>query len=109
MLMEKFRLEILESGPERVVGRVPVEGNTQPYGILHGGVSAALAEALTTSGAGGQAIEIKVHHIRAASQGYVTGVATPVFAGNFIHVWETRITDDDERLTAFATVTISVL
>lgn len=107
--MDKLGLEILESSPEKVVGRVPVEGNTQPYGILHGGVSAALAEALATSGAGGKAIEIQVHHIRAARSGFVTGVATPVFAGNSLHVWETRMTDDDERLTAFATITISVV
>ena len=113
--MERMGLEWIEAGPDRVVARVPVEGNTQPYGLFHGGASAALAETLASVGAWlvdttkiTMGIEIKVNHIRAATDGWITGTAGPLFVGKSIQVWEVRLTDKDDRLTAFSTVTIAV-
>ncbi|MGH2812922.1 MAG: PaaI family thioesterase, partial [Actinomycetota bacterium] len=101
--------------PERLVARVPVEGNTQPYGLFHGGASAALAETLASVGAWlpdtskvTMGVEIKVNHIRATREGWVTGTAVPLFTGRSISVWEIRLTDDAGRLVAFSTATIAV-
>jgi 1,4-dihydroxy-2-naphthoyl-CoA hydrolase len=93
---------ITEAGPERVVGTMPVEGNTQPYGLLHGGASVVLAETLGSVGAMALAgpgriavgIEINATHHRAARTGVVTGVATPVHRGNTVTTWEVVISDE---------------
>lgn len=114
-LMEKMGLEWVEASPEKVVARLPVDGNTQPYGLFHGGASAALAETLASVGAWltdadkvTMGIEIKVNHIRTATHGYVTGVGIPLHTGRKVQVWEVRMTDDEGRLTAYSTCTIAV-
>lgn len=114
-LMDRMGLEWIEASAEKVVARIPVEGNTQPYGLFHGGASAALAETLASVGAWlvdttrvTMGIEIKVNHIRAATGGWVTGTGVPLYLGKSIQVWEVRLTDDEDRLTAFSTVTIAV-
>lgn len=114
-LMEKMGLEWIEATSERTTARVPVEGNTQPFGLFHGGASACLAETIASVGAWvvdktkvTMGIEIKVNHIRAATSGWVTGVGTPLFIGRSIQVWEVRMTNDEGELTAFSTVTIAV-
>lgn len=114
-LMERMGLEWIEASGTRVVARVPVEGNTQPFGLFHGGASASLAETLASVGAWlvdtskyTAGIEIKVNHIKAASQGHVTGTGTPLHVGKSIQVWEVHLTDDDGSLTAYSTVTIAV-
>ncbi|MGH2768753.1 MAG: PaaI family thioesterase [Acidimicrobiales bacterium] len=114
-LLEKMGLEWLEASPERVVARIPVEGNAQPYGLLHGGASAALAESIASAGAWladpsqvALGIEIKVNHLRPVRSGWVTGVGTPLHRGANIQVWEVRLTDDEGRLTAFATCTVAI-
>src|SRR5689334_4111527 len=83
-LVERMGIEITEATPERVVGTMPVEGNSQPYGLLHGGASCVLAETLGSVGAAMHAgreriavgIEINATHHRSATSGLVTGVAT---------------------------------
>lgn len=114
-LMDKLGIEWLEASPERVAARIPVDGNTQPFGLFHGGASAALAETLASVGAWlanpekvTMGIEIKVNHIRSATGGWVTGVGIPLHAGRTIQVWEIRLTDDEGNLTAFSTCTIAV-
>jgi len=114
-LMDRMGIEWLEASGERVVARVPVEGNTQPYGLFHGGSSAALAETLASVGSWlvdtskiTMGIEIKVNHLRPVTQGWVTGVGTPLRIGSSVQVWEIRMTDDQGRLTAFSTCTIAV-
>lgn len=114
-LMEKMGFEWIEASAEKVIARVPVEGNTQPLGLFHGGASAVLAETLASVGAWlvdtskfTAGIEIKVNHIRPATTGYVTGTGTPLHVGRSIQVWEVRMTDDDGNLTAYSTVTIAV-
>jgi 1,4-dihydroxy-2-naphthoyl-CoA hydrolase len=114
-LMDKMGMEWVEVGPERTVARLPVDGNTQPFGLFHGGASACLAETIASVGAWvvdtskiTMGIEIKVNHIRAATSGWITGVGTPLFTGKSIQVWEVRMTNDEGELTAFSTVTIAV-
>lgn len=101
-LGERMGLELLEASAERVVGRMPVKGNTQPYGLLHGGASCVLAETLGSIGsmilAGPDrvavGIEINATHHRSAVDGWVTGVASPVHQGRTLATWEIEITDD---------------
>lgn len=114
-LMEKMGIEWIEASGSRCIAKVPVEGNTQPYGLFHGGASAVLAETLASVGAWlvdtskvTMGIEIKVNHLRPASRGWVTGVATPLHVGRTIQVWEIRLSDDEGKPTAFSTCTIAV-
>ncbi|MFC5830916.1 PaaI family thioesterase [Nonomuraea insulae] len=104
-LPDRMGIEFLETGPERVVGRMPVEGNRQPYGLLHGGASAVLAETLGSVGAAIHAgpdriamgIEINATHHRSATSGYVTGVATRVHGGRSLATYEIEISDEQGR------------
>jgi uncharacterized protein (TIGR00369 family) len=113
-LVDKLGGELLEASAERVVGRIPVEGNTQPVGFLHGGASAVLAETLASVGAviasGGRisfGLEIKVNHLLPVRDGWVTGTALPLHVGATTQVWEVRIRDDQDRLVAFSTCTLA--
>ena len=102
-LAERLGITLLEAAPERVVGTMPVEGNTQPYGLLHGGASCALAETLASVGAAlhgmtvgrpaALGIDINATHHRAARTGVVTGIATPVHRGGTVATYEVVITD----------------
>ncbi len=114
-LVEKMGIELVEVEPSRVVARMPVEGNTQPLGLLHGGASAVLAETLASVGGWLNApdrmvlgLEIKVNHIRPAGEGWLTGTGVPVHVGRTTQLWEMRITDEENRLIAFATCTLAV-
>ena len=100
-LMETLGIVITEIGDDYVKGTMPVDERTkQPYGILHGGASLGLAETLASTGAGlcidnskykivGQ--EINANHLRSATEGLVTGIASPVFLGQRTQVWEVKI------------------
>ncbi len=99
-------IEITEASAERVVGRLPVEGNQQPFGLLHGGASCVLAESLGSVGSTIHAqqfgriavgIEINATHHRSATEGHVTGVATPVHLGRTLATWDITISDDNGR------------
>lgn len=116
-LDERMGIEILAASPERVVGRMPVEGNTQPYGLLHGGASAVLAESLGSIGSALHAgtlgrvavgIELNASHHRAARQGWVTGVAEPVSLGGSLCTFSIAITDEEGRRTCTARLTCIV-
>lgn len=112
-------IEFTEIGPDYLKGRMPVDDRThQPYGILHGGASVALAETLGSTGAGlvvdssryrcvGQ--EINANHVRSISSGYVIGTARPLHLGRNSHVWEIRINDEKERLICISRITMYVL
>lgn len=101
-LGEKLGITILEASADRIVGTMPVEGNTQPYGLLHGGASVALAETLGSIGAmlhAGQGraavgVDINATHHRSAKAGIVTGVATAISLGRTLAVYEIAITDE---------------
>lgn len=105
-LMERMGIEIVEVTPDRIVARMPVEGNTQPYGLLHGGASAVLAETLGSIGSAIHGagfdrvpvgIELTCTHHRAARSGYVTGVATPASLGRQLATFDIVITDEDGK------------
>ena len=100
-----MNIKIVEASPRRVVGTMPVAGNTQAYGILHGGASCVLAETLGSLGSALHAgpdrvtvgIEINATHHRSASQGELTGVATLLHGGRTLTTYEIVITDDTGR------------
>src|SRR6201997_5169558 len=104
-LAGRMGIKIVEASPERVVGTMPVEGNTQPYGILHGGASCVLAESLGSLGSALQAgpgrftvgIEINATHHRSVRSGLVTGVATLVHGGRTMATYDIVITGEDGR------------
>lgn len=112
-LGERMGLHIVEAAPERVVGTLPVEGNTQPYGLLHGGASAVLAETLGSVGAmlhGGPhkiavGVDLNCTHHRAARSGLVTGVATPLHRGRSTATYEIVITNEQEQRVCTARLT----
>jgi uncharacterized protein (TIGR00369 family) len=108
-LAARIGITLTEATPERVVGTMPVEGNTQPYGLLHGGASCVLAETLGSIGAalhaarvhGGIAVGVDINatHHRSAESGLVTGVATPLRLGGSIASYEIVLTDESgERI-----------
>jgi 1,4-dihydroxy-2-naphthoyl-CoA hydrolase len=109
-LAGRMGIRIVEASAERVVGTMPVAGNTQPYGILHGGASCVLAESLGSLGAALQAgpdrftvgIEINATHHRPASSGLVTGVATLAHGGRTMSTFDIVITDEQGRRTCTA-------
>ncbi|MEJ3743011.1 hotdog fold thioesterase [Actinomycetes bacterium KLBMP 9797] len=103
-LVERMGITVVELTAERVVGTMPVEGNTQPMGLLHGGASAVLAETLGSLGAAlhGYAlgrpfalgVELSVSHHKAVRSGTVTGIATPLHRGGSLTTYEIVITDE---------------
>jgi uncharacterized protein (TIGR00369 family) len=104
-LAEKMGIEMLEFTVERAVGRMPVEGNTQPADLLHGGAYVVLGESLGSMSANLYAgegrlavgIEINASHTRSATSGYVTGVCTPIHLGRTLTTHEIAVTDDKGR------------
>lgn len=101
-LAEAMGIELIEVSAERVVATMPVQGNTQPYGLLHGGASAVLVETLGSLAAavhGGPTkqalgLNINVTHHKSATSGFVTGVATPLSLGNTIAAIEVVVSDE---------------
>lgn len=104
-LAEKMGLEFTEFSIERCVATMPVEGNTQPVGLLHGGAYVVLGESLGSMAANLHAgpgrlavgVDINATHTRSATSGVVTGVCTPVHLGRTIAVHEIVVTDDRGR------------
>ena len=112
-LAERMGMRVVECAAERVVITMPVEGNTQPFGLLHGGANAALAETAGSIGASvhagrGKAVvglDLTCTHHRSASSGMVTAVATPLALGRTITSYEVSITDDSGRLLCTSRLT----
>ena len=115
---ELLDVEVLEATPARVVMRLPVDWRVhQPYGILHGGVSALLAESAASFGAALAAgpersvvgIELNASHLRSLRDGHLTAEATPVRVGRTVQVWRISLHDDAGRAVCEARCTLSVL
>jgi 1,4-dihydroxy-2-naphthoyl-CoA hydrolase len=114
-LLERMGIIIKEAAPERVVATMPVEGNTQPFGLLHGGASCVLAETLGSIGASlhGQhlgrpkavGIDISATHHRSVTEGTVTGVATPLHLGGTVASYEIVISDEEGNRVCTARLT----
>jgi uncharacterized protein (TIGR00369 family) len=109
-LNDKIGVTLVEAGPKRVVGTMPVRGNRQPYGLLHGGANAVLAEALGSTVAALNAgpdriavgFELSCTHHRGVQDGVVTGVASPLHIGRGTITAEIVLTDERGRRTCTA-------
>ncbi|MFJ2826063.1 hotdog fold thioesterase [Streptomyces sp. NPDC087263] len=109
----RMGVQLIEASAERVVATMPVEGNTQPYGLLHGGASAVLAETIGSVGAmlhGGSSkiavgVDLNCTHHRGVRSGLVTGVATPVHRGRSSATYEIVITDEADKRVCTARLT----
>jgi uncharacterized protein (TIGR00369 family) len=112
-LMDRMGIEVVEASANRIVATMPVAGNTQPYGLLHGGASVVLAESLGSIGAAlhagpGKAVvglDINATHHRAARSGTVTGTATPLSMGRTLVSYEVVVTDDAGRRLCTSRIT----
>ena len=110
-------IEITEASPERIVGTMPVETNTQAFDLLHGGANVVLAELLGSLGAwlhaGGKkrtvGVDINATHHKPARSGKVTGVATPVSLGRTLACYEIVITNEAGERTCTARITSLIL
>lgn len=116
-LDKKMGIEIIEASPERLVGTMPVEGNTQPVGLLHGGANVVLAESLGSIGtqlhAGADrrivGVDINATHHKSAVSGIVTGVATAISLGRTMCSYEVVITNEAGERTCTARITCLIL
>ena len=115
-LGQKLGIRFTEISAQRLVATMPVEGNTQPAGLLHGGASAALAESMGSVGAAVHAgpgaivvgVDINATHHRGARSGLVTGVATPLHLGRTVATYDITITDDRGRRICTARMTCMI-
>jgi 1,4-dihydroxy-2-naphthoyl-CoA hydrolase len=117
-LSDKLGIELVEVSVERVVATMPVEGNTQPFGLLHGGASVVLAETLGSIGSGLHAyalgkmpvgVDINATHHRSARSGIVTGVATPVHLGRSSACYEVVVTDERGKRVCTSRITCALV
>lgn len=116
LLPTKMGIEITEATPERVVATMPVKGNVQPYGLLHGGANAVLAETIGSVCAALNAgleratmgVELSCTHHRGVTEGLVTGVATPIHTGRTVITVEIVITDEQDRRSCTSRLTCLV-
>ena len=112
-------IKLVEARKDRVVATMPIGPNhRQQVGYLHGGVSVVLAESLASFGsvlnidANTQmafGLEINANHVRPKREGMVTGVATPITRGRTTHVWDIRITDEQDRLICISRCTVAIV
>ena len=116
---EHLDIEITEIGENFLKARMPVDNRTrQPYGLLHGGASATLAETLGSVASAFVidqqryycvGLEINANHIRSVKEGYVYGITTPLHLGRTTHVWDIRIYDEREKLVCVSRLTVAIL
>jgi 1,4-dihydroxy-2-naphthoyl-CoA hydrolase len=112
-------IELTEIGENFLKARMPVDERTiQPYGLLHGGASAALAETLGSVGSAYVidqtkyycvGLEINANHVRGVRDGFVYGTATPLHLGRTTHVWDIRIHDEREKLVCVSRLTVAIV
>ena len=117
-LGDALGIALVELTPQRVVATMPVDDRTrQPFGILHGGASVALAETVASLGAAANidrekliavGLEINANHLRTKSEGMLTATATPIHLGRTTHVWDIRIVDEDDRPVCVSRCTMAV-
>jgi 1,4-dihydroxy-2-naphthoyl-CoA hydrolase len=118
-MLEQLDIRFTEVGDDYVVATMPVDARThQPFGLLHGGATAALSETLGSMAANccldldteyAVGLEINANHLRSVRHGTVTGTARPVHLGRRTQVWETKIEDDAGRLVCVSRLTLAVL
>ncbi len=119
-ILEVLGVEFTEAGDGYLVARMPVDHRThQPFGILHGGASVVLAESIGSTASfllladptkqRAVGIEINANHLRSVRSGWVTGRCTAIHVGRTTHVWDIRITDDQEKLVCISRLTVAIV
>ncbi len=118
-LVEYLGMQVTEIGEDHVRGTMPVDARTkQPFGLLHGGASVALAESLGSLAANlvldvdkemAVGLDINANHVRAVTSGIVTGTARALHLGRSTQVWEIRIEDEDANLVCISRLTMAVV
>jgi 1,4-dihydroxy-2-naphthoyl-CoA hydrolase len=116
---EHIGIAFTEVGPDYIKASMPVDARTrQPYGLLHGGASCALAETLGSVASAlvidpekfiCVGLEINANHIRGVREGHVSGIATPLHIGASTHVWDIKIYDDRDKLVCVSRLTVAIL
>lgn len=116
---EHLGIEFTEIGTDYLVAKMPVDQRTkQPFGLLHGGANCVLAETLGSVGSRCcidtekytvVGVEINANHLRSAREGYVFGKATLLHGGRKIHVWDIRITNEQDKLMCVSRLTVAVI
>lgn len=118
-MLDHLGIEFLEVGDDYIKAKMPVDQRTiQPFGLLHGGASVALAETLGSVAANlcvdrekkmCVGLEINANHIRPVTNGFVYGIAKPIHIGASTQVWEIRIQNEQEKLVCISRITLAVL
>ncbi len=119
-IVKHLGIEFTEAGEGYLVARMPVDSRThQPFGILHGGASVVLAESLGSVASflmlddpmkqRAVGVEVNANHIRSVRNGWVYGRCTPIHVGRSTHVWDIRITDEQDRTVCVSRLTIAVI
>ncbi len=118
-LVETLGIEITEFGDDFVRAKMPVDHRTrQPMGLLHGGASVVLSESIGSmaswlvqggTGKGVVGIEVNANHLSSVKSGYVYSVTKPVRLGRTLHVWNTEIFDEQEKLICVSRLTVMIL
>lgn len=118
-LMETLEIEFIDVGDDFLVGKMPVNSRVhQPYGILHGGATIALAETvgstasvlfIDTSKKITKGLELSANHLKSIKEGFVFGTARAIHRGRTTHLWEIRITDEEDNLISICKLTNIVL
>lgn len=118
-LSSHLGIELLEIGADFIKAKMPVDERTkQPYGILHGGASVALAETIGSYGSHliidsskymSVGLEINANHIRKADSGFVTGVAKPIHIGKSTHIWGIEIINEKGLLICLSRLTVAII
>lgn len=118
-MVDQLGIEFLEVSQKFIKAKMPVDHRTiQPYGLLHGGASVALAETLGSIAAqmniDGEryvavGLEINANHVRGMREGFVFGSTNPIHIGKSTHIWEIKITDNQERLVCISRITVAII
>ncbi len=113
-LDEKLGIELVEVTPTRAVGRCPVDGNTQPFGLWHGGASCVMAESLASLAAAAEVgpkgavtgVDINATHLRTARAGWITATATAVRIGGTLATYDVTLVDEAGAQICAARITV---
>ena len=119
-ILEVLGVEFTEAGDGYLVARMPVDPRThQPFGILHGGASVVLAESIGSTASfllladptkqRAVGLEINANHLRSVRSGWVTGRCTAIHIGRTTHVWDIRITDEQDKLVCISRLTVAIV
>jgi uncharacterized protein (TIGR00369 family) len=118
-LMQTLEIEFVDVGTDFVTAKMPVNSKVyQPYGILHGGATAALAETVGSCASAlfidtkkkiVKGIELSINHVKSKKEGFVFGVARPIHKGKTTHLWEIKVLDEEDNLISICKLTNIVL